>query len=779
MSKKTKAIINNVNYFLKSEDIASDLRQVISQADENIFGFEMHLTHEGVVSQALITPPSLRIREDGITSRKVYLSGYTFFEGYLSEPFFLPLYGALKGRMLEDMRSFKLEEEEEMYLQFLFKKRYNWQHRAFDMYESYLKGNGAPLAFGFGRSIQESVLNTLNKISSTDTEREYSYAVEDKIVNDGYSFQLRVAVNSSQPQAVKDTLNLTLKSYSDQNSLRLLTMKEKGMAEQFNDCVMTKNRKYQILGIREIASLVGITMKPIVIPKPAEYVPVQKPQVQLTKSPQIPEVIDLPKPQPRIVPVGSAIDLLPFIPMKDVDIDSELPSKIAGALKRVGLIQQARLAEPNLTYGIRLTMVECRIPKDKLFSHIKKKAEDIQVVLGVNSLGVEQGSEPDTVRFTIPNEDPAVVSLREIIESESFQEFKGNHPLSIIIGLDEMNNPIYLSLVKLVHLLVAGTTGSGKSVFINSLALTLLLTHTPEELRMVMIDPKQVELQHYRGLPHVDEVITDMKKAYGALEGLVTEMEQRYELFAEAGVRNIQLYNEKAEEPIPYIVCIIDEYADLKGQHKEVEDLLQRMGQMARAAGIHLIVATQRPDVKVISGTVKAVIPSAISFYLKKTSDYMTVFGSAIPLSGNLLGRGDGMMQVPDWPREFQRFQSPIVCPNEDEEEELFRKLYEHYGVLPEAPLPTEEDFEEEDTDDSSEVLDEGLSETLEQLKVIIANTRETRTEPLREALGVKKATVIKLMGELVRQGWLYKHPERQKGFEIVCPEFLLEEYKD
>lgn len=775
MTKNTD-ITNTTNYFLKSENIDKDLGLVIGNDQGGIFGLELILTNEGVVSKTLITPSFLRIRPDGVTHREADLEGFTIYEGYLSEPFFLPLYGGLEGPLVDDIASVELDPDEEVRLQLLFKKRYNWHHQGFDMYESYLKGNGRPTPSSLGRSLQEKVLNTLNKLSGTVTEHEYSYEVEDKLVNDGYAFQLRVAVNSSQPQAVKRLYNEILRGYSGQNSLRLLTMKDKFLAQQFQDCVITGDRKYQILGLREIGSIVGgVKQAPI---------KVLKPQIQLAPMPQpttqIPEVVSVPKPQPRKVPVGSAINLLPFIPIKDVDVDDELPNKLAYALKRVGLVPQAKLYDANMTTGIRLTMVECQVPKSRVFSQIKKKGEDIQVALGVTSLGVEQGSEPDTVRFTIPNEDPAVVSLREIIESESFQEFKEKHPLAIIVGLDEMNNPIYLSLAKLVHLLVAGTTGSGKSVFINSLALTLLLTHDPDELRLLMIDPKKVELQHFRGLPHVDDVITDMGKAYGALDGLCVEMDRRYTAFADAGVKNIQLYNEKSEEKMPYIVCVIDEYADLKMKHKEVEDLLQRMGQLARAAGIHLIVATQRPDVKVIGGAVKAVIPAAISFYLKKTSDYMTVFGSAIPLSGNLLGKGDGMMQVPDWPREFQRFQSPIVCPNENEEEALFQQLYNHYGVMEEAPIPvpTIEDFDEDDDDSNVEELEGDLSERLEVLKGIIATTRETRTKPLREALGVKNTTLQTLMNALVQQGWLIKHPEKQKGYEIVAEDYVLAEYR-
>jgi S-DNA-T family DNA segregation ATPase FtsK/SpoIIIE len=747
--RRVSKMANVSNYFVKSDNLGHDLAAVIGKTDDGIFGLEMMKT-EDVVSRWLITPPSIRVRP-GTMNRIAIVDDFTFYEAYLSDPFFLPLYGGLQGECLADIERVILEPGERICLQWLLKKRSFDRMVALDMYESYLLGNGIPVASAIVRSLQESVLSALNKISNTDTEKEYSMDVEDKIASFCFQFQLRVGIRSNRQQELKEELNEILSQYNDQNTLRLYKIKDKHVAAQFQGCSMTKDAKNQIVSVKEIISLMG---------------------VNVSSSPVSAEVVDAPK---HKVSLGKAIGLLPFYNRKEVNVDYELPSKIAGAMKRVGLIPQARLVDESVTAGIRLTIVQSKVPKNKTFTQINNKVKDIQVVLGVPSLGIEQGSEPDTIRFSIPNSDPAVICLRELIESPSFQEFKAKNPLAFIVGLDEVNNPIYLSLAKLVHLLIAGTTGSGKSVFVNALAITLMLSYDPDELRFLMVDPKQVELQHYRGLPHVDDVITDMKLAYDALGSLVKEMEDRYTQFAEVGVKNIELYNSKSDKKMPYIVCIVDEFADLKDQHKEVEEHLARMGQMARAAGIHMVIATQRPDVKVISGRIKSVIPGAISFMLKKTSDYRTVFGTGIPVSGGLLGRGDGIMQIPGWPKDFQRFQSAIISPDEAEEESIFDKLKEYYGGAVEVVAPQITEDEEEEDEEPEVVPDD----TLERLKTIIAETRETRTGPLREALGVKNTTLTELMGRLVEQGWLKKHKEKQKGYELIAPEYMLEEYKN
>jgi S-DNA-T family DNA segregation ATPase FtsK/SpoIIIE len=244
-------------------------------------------------------------------------------------------------------------------------------------------------------------------------------------------------------------------------------------------------------------------------------------------------------------------------------------------------------------------------------------------------------------------------------------------------------------------------------------------------------------------------------------------MENRYRLFKGAGVKNITLYNEKATKKMPYIVCVIDEYADLKDMFKEVETHLGRLGQKARASGIHLVIATQRPSADILSSRIKAVIPSAISFNLKNNKDYMTVFGKGIN-NLTLLGQGDGVMKIEGQAKEFQRFQSPILAPNESEEPEVYQRIKDYLssGVVEKESLSVKESQEEEPNE-------------LYRLKQIIAETRETRVEPLRKELGIKNTRMKDLMTQLVKEGWLVKHPDKTRGYELVASNDVLSEWKN
>ncbi|OBZ09136.1 FtsK/SpoIIIE domain-containing protein [Bacillus sp. FJAT-26390] len=234
-----------------------------------------------------------------------------------------------------------------------------------------------------------------------------------------------------------------------------------------------------------------------------------------------------------------------------------------------------------------------------------------------------------------------------------------------------------VDLARMPHLLIAGATGSGKSVCINTIINSLLLTRSPNQLRLLLIDPKQVEFTIYRGLPHLlVPPVSDMRKAMLAFTKVIVEMEQRYEKFAEAGVRNLKAYNSKRpQEKLPFIVVIIDEYADLMlVVGEEVEDGVQRITQKARAAGIHLILGTQRPSVDVVTGIIKANLPSRVTFQLQSAVDYRTVLDRGAP---PLLGFGDGVCI------SLQRFQSAATSVDDNEATALIEELKTYWSNEP------------------------------------------------------------------------------------------------
>ncbi|MCF7935695.1 MAG: DNA translocase FtsK [Synergistales bacterium] len=294
-------------------------------------------------------------------------------------------------------------------------------------------------------------------------------------------------------------------------------------------------------------------------------------------------------------------------------------------------------------------------------SKVAGLTNDLAVSLAVPSLRIEAPIPGKPyVGVEIPNPERATVSLREIIECDLFMKTKGVLPLPVGLSVD--GRPMVMSLEDMPHLLVAGTTGSGKSVFISSCLIGLTYLRRPSELRLILVDPKRVEMALYENLPHVlCPPIVESKKAVEALAWAVREMERRYALFADARVRHLQAYNEKAipKDRLPNIVIVVDELADLMmAAPKEVEDYICRLAQKARATGIHLILATQRPSVNVITGLIKANIPARVAFSLPTQADSRTILD--VGGAERLLGKGDMLILTSRLPKPA-RSQSPWI----------------------------------------------------------------------------------------------------------------------
>jgi len=253
-----------------------------------------------------------------------------------------------------------------------------------------------------------------------------------------------------------------------------------------------------------------------------------------------------------------------------------------------------------------------------------------------------------TIGIEVPNEKSELVILRDLIESKEYHDEKS--PLKLALGKDILGESLVTDLSKMPHLLIAGTTGSGKTVCINSIICSLLYNCTPDELKMLMIDPKRVELMIFEGIPHlISPIVTNAKKAAVALSWAVSEMERRYDIFAAKGVRNLAAYKDKVspdDENLPYIVVIVDELADLmQVAQQDIEGHIQRLAQLARASGIHMILATQRPSVNVITGVIKANFPARISFKVASNGDSRVVLDTKG--AEQLLGRGDMLLMEP------------------------------------------------------------------------------------------------------------------------------------
>ncbi len=303
----------------------------------------------------------------------------------------------------------------------------------------------------------------------------------------------------------------------------------------------------------------------------------------------------------------------------------------------------------NITIGPAITRYELSIERGTRVNKILNLADDIALSMAATNVRIEAPIPgKSAIGIEIPNDSVSMVTLREVLESDTFKDHKS--PVSVGLGKDITGATIVADLAKMPHLLIAGQTGAGKSVCINSIITSLLFKSSPKDVKLILIDPKMVELNVYNGIPHLmTPVVTDPKKAAGALQFVVREMEKRYETFAKRKVKDIYRYNEVAEaageERMPRIVVIVDELNDLMLVARgEVEDSVMRIAQLARAAGIYLILATQRPSVNVITGVIKANIPSRIAFAVASGVDSKTILDSTG--AEKLVGKGDMLLHI-------------------------------------------------------------------------------------------------------------------------------------
>ena len=323
---------------------------------------------------------------------------------------------------------------------------------------------------------------------------------------------------------------------------------------------------------------------------------------------------------------------------------------VNGKIKKISHGPVVTLNEFEPAAGVKVSKIINL--SDDIARNTSSESARISTIPGSNTVGIE-----------LPNSSRENVYLSEILNNSDFK--KKEIKLPIALGKSISGNPIVGDLSSMPHLLIAGTTGSGKSVCINTIILSLLYRHTPERCKFILIDPKMLELSTYEGVPHLlCPVITEAKKAASVLGWVVKEMESRYRLMTKEGVRNIDGYNSKHKLPMPYIVVVVDEMSDLMlVAGKEIENYIQKLSQMARAAGIHIIMATQRPSVDVITGTIKANFPTRISFQVTSKIDSRTILGEQG--AEQLLGKGD-MLYMSSANRVI-RIHAPFVSDNEIE----------------------------------------------------------------------------------------------------------------
>ena len=400
--------------------------------------------------------------------------------------------------------------------------------------------------------------------------------------------------------------------------------------------------------------------------------------------------------------------------------------------------------------GPIVTTFEFRPAPHIKVSKILTLQDDLAMALKAQTIRI-QAPIPgkDVVGIEVPNQNLETIYLKEILESEVFKN--ASSPLTMALGKDIVGAPFVTDLKKLPHLLIAGTTGSGKSVGINAMLLSLLYRNSPQTLRLMMIDPKMLEFSIYNDIPHLlTPVITEAKKAITALSNMVAEMERRYKIMSQTRTKNIESYNEKMKneggEQFPYIVVIIDELADLMmTSGKDVELYIGRLAQMARASGIHLIVATQRPSVDVVTGLIKANLPSRISYRVGQRIDSKVILDQMGAES--LLGRGDMLFTPPGSPGVI-RLHAPFA--SEKEIETIVNFLKEQQDVIYDEKFLAEEGSS---AGSATGVLgEEELDELYEEAKEIILSEQKTSISYLQRRLKIgynKAANIIEQMEKM------------------------------
>ena len=408
----------------------------------------------------------------------------------------------------------------------------------------------------------------------------------------------------------------------------------------------------------------------------------------------------------------------------------------------------------NVSVGPAITRYELKPAEGVRVSRIANLADDIALNLAAETIRIEAPIPgKQAVGIEIPNNEKEAVHLREVLESDNFQNSKSK--LTVALGKDIAGQNVIADIAKMPHVLIAGSTGSGKSVCINTLITSIIYNSKPSEVKLVMIDPKVVELSVYNGIPHLlIPVVTDPRKAAGALAWAVQEMDNRYTLFASKGVRDLDGYNKAVERQggtakIPQIVVIIDELADLMMvAAKEVEEAICRLAQKARAAGMHLVIATQRPSVDVITGLIKANVPSRIAFAVSSQVDSRTILDGAG--AEKLLGKGD-MLFFPSGAPKPTRIQGAFISDGEVEKVVNFAKsngtanYSEDILESIENSNKTDKELAEENEDDTDPLLMEAID--------LVINTGTASTSLIQRKLKVGYARAGRIIDQMEERG--------------------------
>lgn len=718
---------------LSKEDTASWINSI---SEGGIGRLEGYIKYEALSIQISCTDS-----QNMIQTQPYFYSSYTAntegFQFYLKHPSFYAINCEDQYSLLTPIEQF--EGEGWIQISFHKDKKERWKSKFIQQYEDYLKGVDYPSSYIPIRALQLKLAHLTEKLNLPTAPIPSFEERKKQLI---YRTQISGLVTGTDA-ARNLFIQTLLMRFNENKGENEWGVERHKISRNYSKWRDYSKQHYLLLPEHELINLLPCTStRSRINPKPALHKrPIEKKSIF---------------PIFHFLPRGKELDE-PFL----LDV---FERELNGALEKLGVIKEEGLKITGFEQGPTLLRLNISLPKGIRLSDLQKNISDWQTELGVTDLLVFQGREKGIGTLTLPRQQRQTVFLRDLVDTKAFQDYAKDKILPFVVGATETGEPLFEDLVRVKHLLVAGTTGSGKSIWLLQLILTLLLWVPSNQLMMYLIDPKRVEFPSFSPFKNV-KVYTEMEEAQQLLQALIELMETRYEQLGKEGVRNIAQYNRKCKEsPMPYVVAVIDEFSDFCMQDEDgiVEDSIIRLAQKSRACGIHLIIATQRPSVDVVTGLIKANLPSRVIFHCSGRNDYSTILDQKPPF--NLLGKGDGACLMEG--KGLKRFQGAIIAKTEEEMDHLIHD----YGKNQSGTTP----LSIEVTTKQQQSVPGG---PLEELKRYIAFTGETRVTHLRKHMKMRMNDVKELMQLLVDEKWLEAPKTRNSGYKLILSDKEREDY--
>lgn len=736
----------------------------LSKAKDGVFGIEGIKTPYNETYN-LVTPNFFKANwskseEDIITGfLKVGSKDATYAQFQLEKPSVFPIDMNLTSSVWDRLKRVCHDDMSIFYQVLVQYRQDNWAERLEEQYDDYLQGVERPSNNATMRKLQRKFSEKIDDFFQWEYKHVPIDEIDTKLQQDGYRFNFKIILIGGIKKRRLRIINQIIKILNSVSYLNSWTHTTLPLTEDLVENLV--KRKINSLGRQDVLCLAEVI--PFII-----HTNEVDAGIELTKTTEV-YIQD----RPVSVNRNPLLELLPRgLGLPKLDGSHYAPKFIKALTDLIGI--EANVTVKRIQYGATLMKMTFDLPKGVKMSQLTRRGtkEDIQLAMGVRHLILEQGDNIGELAVLIPLEVRRKVLLRDYLDTQAFKVFVDSHPLPFLVGVDSVGEPIYRDINKAKHILTGGTTGSGKSTFINQLILTLAMYKSPSDVELYLIDVKQVELTQFRDFPHVKGLITRSSDAIKLLQTLIVEMKHRYSLLEKNAVKNIGIYNYKnPDTKLPYIVCIIDEYAELTVDDKEVHKLVQSISQLARAVGIHLIIATQDPRKEVIPPIIKSNMPSKVAFVCTNENSYMT-FLRAKPYY-KLLGNGDGVIAFDGQSEDFVRFQSCMIVDdtnNEDAESELIDKIAKALNKkYKDEPKTNTLLSISNDLDDKSQIIIEKTD--LEKLKETIIENDETRVGQLREHMRMNIKKLSDLMKQLVDEGFLAEPETRQSGYKLIASE--------